>query len=113
MNVLFASSEVFPYSKTGGLADIASFLPKALRKIGHNVTTVTPYYKDIRKYHNELMFLGTKTIYLGLDSTKVNYYLLKNEDEQIGFVENTILKEIIFMGLKMKILDLWCFLMRY
>lgn len=89
MNVLFASSEVFPYSKTGGLADIASFLPKALRKIGHNVTTVTPYYKDIRKYHDELMFLGTKTIYFGLDSTKVNYYLLKNEDEQIVFVENS------------------------
>ena len=39
MNVLFASSEVFPFSKTGGLADIASFLPKALNKIGHNVIT--------------------------------------------------------------------------
>lgn len=89
MNVLFASSEVFPYSKTGGLADIASFLPKALRKIGHNVTTITPYYKDIRKYHDELKFLGTKTIYFGLDSTKVNYYLLKNEEEQIIFVENS------------------------
>lgn len=88
MNVLFASSEVFPFSKTGGLADIASFLPKALNKIGHNVITVTPYYPSIAKYHNDLVYLGTKTIYFGLDNTKVNYYELSDGDNKIIFVQN-------------------------
>ena len=88
MNVLFGSSEVFPFSKTGGLADIASFLPKALNKIGHNVITVTPYYPSIAKYHNDLVYLGTKTIYFGLDNTKVNYYELSDGDNKIIFVQN-------------------------
>jgi len=88
MNVLFASSEVFPFSKTGGLADIASFLPKALNKIGHNVITVTPYYPSIARYHNDLVYLGTKTIYFGLDNTKVNYYELSDGDNKIIFVQN-------------------------
>jgi len=32
--VLFVSSEVYPLAKTGGLADVAGSLPKALHKIG-------------------------------------------------------------------------------
>ena len=28
-NVLFVTSEVFPYSKTGGLADVSNALPQA------------------------------------------------------------------------------------
>lgn len=88
MNVLFASSEVFPFSKTGGLADIASFLPKALNGIGHNVITVTPYYPSIAKYHNDLEYLGTKTVYFGLDNTKVNYYVLNEGSNQTIFVQN-------------------------
>lgn len=32
MNVLFVASEAVPFSKTGGLADVAFALPKALRK---------------------------------------------------------------------------------
>jgi starch synthase len=33
MNILFASSEIFPYAKSGGLADVAQSLPEELRKI--------------------------------------------------------------------------------
>ena len=38
MNILLASSEVFPYSKTGGLADMVGALSKALGADGNNVT---------------------------------------------------------------------------
>ena len=44
MRIVMASSEAVPFSKTGGLADVASSLPKALAELGHEVILVTPYY---------------------------------------------------------------------
>ncbi|HJU41301.1 MAG TPA: glycogen synthase GlgA [Vicinamibacterales bacterium] len=41
------ASEAQPYSKTGGLADVAAALPKALGRLGHDVTLVTPRYRGI------------------------------------------------------------------
>lgn len=41
------ASEVAPYSKTGGLADVASALPRALGRAGHEVTVITPRYRGI------------------------------------------------------------------
>jgi starch synthase len=49
MNVLLASSEVYPYSKTGGLADMVAALGKALARAGHEVRIVTPLYRGIRE----------------------------------------------------------------
>ncbi len=47
MRVLFVSSEVHPFAKTGGLADVAAALPAALREAGHDVVTVMPGYGSI------------------------------------------------------------------
>jgi starch synthase len=47
VKVLFASSEVAPFSKTGGLADVAGALPARLRDAGHDVRTVTPLHRSI------------------------------------------------------------------
>lgn len=44
MRVLFASSEVVPYSKTGGLGDVAGALPRALARLGCDIAVVTPRY---------------------------------------------------------------------
>lgn len=49
MKILLASSEVHPYSKTGGLADMVGALGKALTRAGHEVVIVTPLYRGIRK----------------------------------------------------------------
>jgi starch synthase len=51
MNVLLASSECFPYSKTGGLADMVAALGKALAVDGHQVRIVTPLYRGVREKH--------------------------------------------------------------
>lgn len=47
MNVLIAASEVYPYSKTGGLADMAGALAKTLARAGHEACIVTPLYRGI------------------------------------------------------------------
>ena len=39
------ASEAFPFAKTGGLADVASALPRAIARLGHDVTLVTPRYR--------------------------------------------------------------------
>jgi starch synthase len=48
MKILLASSEVHPYSKTGGLADMVGSIGKALAHAGHTVGIVTPLYSGIR-----------------------------------------------------------------
>ncbi|NOY59799.1 MAG: glycogen synthase GlgA [Calditrichaeota bacterium] len=52
LRILFLSSEVAPFTKTGGLADVSSALPKALFDMGHDVRVLTPKYGSIsdRKY---------------------------------------------------------------
>ena len=47
MRILIASSEAVPFSKTGGLADVASALPKALERAGYEVWLVTPHYPRV------------------------------------------------------------------
>lgn len=47
MKILIISAEVAPFAKTGGLADVAGALPKALRALGHDVRVVMPAYKAI------------------------------------------------------------------
>jgi starch synthase len=42
MDILFVATEIAPYEKVGGLADVVAALPKALRGLGHKVTVVLP-----------------------------------------------------------------------
>ncbi|KAK7271796.1 hypothetical protein RJT34_27996 [Clitoria ternatea] len=44
MNVILAAAECAPWSKTGGLGDVAGSLPKALARRGHRVMVVVPRY---------------------------------------------------------------------
>jgi len=46
LKILFVSSEVHPFSKTGGLADVSASLPHALAELGHDVRILTPGYAD-------------------------------------------------------------------
>lgn len=49
MRILLASSEIWPFAKTGGLADVAGALPKALAKLGIEVRVILPKYKGIEE----------------------------------------------------------------
>ncbi|TAM44100.1 MAG: glycogen synthase, partial [Acidobacteria bacterium] len=45
MRIAHLASEVAPFSKTGGLADVAGALPPALADLGHEVTVVVPAHR--------------------------------------------------------------------
>ncbi len=47
MKILFPVSECVPFAKTGGLADVAQALPKALTQLGHDVSVVMPLYRQV------------------------------------------------------------------
>ena len=58
MKILFATSEVVPFSKTGGLADVSGALPKALSKLGHEVVVVVPFYRVTREKGDDIQRTG-------------------------------------------------------
>jgi starch synthase len=49
MNILFASAEAHPLIKTGGLADVAGSLPRAIRHQRHDIRLVIPAYQSVLK----------------------------------------------------------------
>jgi starch synthase len=49
MKVLIASPEIYPFVKTGGLADVTGALPKAMKKLGIDVRVILPKHKGIEE----------------------------------------------------------------
>jgi starch synthase len=78
MKVLFAASEIFPYAKTGGLADVANSLPCALKKYS-DISRVMPLYG--------FMFVDTFLLYdnftVSLDGGHYGVEIYTKEDEGI------------------------------
>ena len=66
--ILFVTSEVVPFIKTGGLADVSAALPQSLAEMGHEVRIVVPKYGavDDRKYKiHEVVRLKDLTVKIG------------------------------------------------
>lgn len=49
LKILVVSAEVAPFAKTGGLADVAGALPRALSQLGHDVRVLMPWYRQLRQ----------------------------------------------------------------
>lgn len=48
MRILMIASEMVPFAKTGGLADVVGALPKVISRLGHEVRTIIPKYQMVR-----------------------------------------------------------------
>ena len=81
LKCLFVSSEVAPYAKTGGMADVIGALPKKLREQGVDARVVMPYYQSLRGrfLEHDKHFLTSYDVYLGWRIQGVDVYY----DEQI------------------------------
>ena len=63
MKVLFASSEAYPFAMSGGLADVAGALPKALRKRFVGCRIILPLYGTIsEELRNKMTFVCSVTV---------------------------------------------------
>ena len=58
IRILFVTSECAPFSKSGGLADVAFSLPPALQKTGNELAIITPLYQCVwQHFSQELEFV--------------------------------------------------------
>ena len=90
MNILYTASEALPFIASGGLADVAGSLPRAINEEGNDCRVVIPYYGQIKQeLKDKCSYLTNFTVpvawrnqYCGVFTAVVNgvtYYLLDNE----------------------------------
>src|SRR3990172_5284893 len=117
LNILFCSSEVTPFSKTGGLGDVAGSLPKALAEIGCQVRVIAPKYACVSDISAELKKVtnsvtkeyvgGTKSVdsmrgdypivmSLSISSPTINILTGRGSTRRMGKIIRTILSDSPF-----------------
>ena len=91
MKVLYVASEVVPFAKTGGLADVAGSLPQALREEDVDIRVIMPKFGKIDpKYTNAMehvydgeLDVAWRKKYVGLDKYEkdgITYYFVDNQE---------------------------------
>ena len=91
MKVLYVASEAVPFAKTGGLADVAGSLPKALKAEGVDVRVIMPKFGKIPEKFRDAMEhvydgeipVAWRSKFVGLDKLEhdgVTYYFVDNEE---------------------------------
>ena len=95
LKILFVTSEVVPFVKTGGLADVSSALPQKLLELGHEVRIVLPKYGaiDERKFKiHEVVRLKDLTTHIGEKevtfSLRSSFLVGSKARVQIYFLDN-------------------------
>jgi len=89
--VLMVSTEVNPYSKTGGLGDVAGSLPKALRGRGVDIRVVLPKYKNIpAEMIKAARHVVTFTVHLSWRTQEANIYVIDEhgDGDSVYLIEN-------------------------
>ncbi|PAN47190.1 hypothetical protein PAHAL_9G241000 [Panicum hallii] len=91
MNVILVAAECAPWSKTGGLGDVAGALPKALARRGHRVMVVVPKYGD----YKEPQEIGEPRRYqVAGQDMEVKYYHAYVDGVDFVFIDNPIFHHV-------------------
>ncbi len=77
MNILMATSEAFPFAKTGGLADVCGALPIELARLGHQPALIMPAYRKTQYCGQPIEPLGIDFI-VPIGSKMVSGHLLRS-----------------------------------
>ncbi|HDQ44723.1 MAG TPA: glycogen synthase GlgA [bacterium] len=92
LKILMAFSEVAPFAKTGGLADVGGALPKALKDLGHDIRVIMPQYREVneRRYIlRDVIRLQNISVQMGDESLQIQVKsaFLPNSKVQIYFID--------------------------
>ncbi|HBR03902.1 MAG TPA: glycogen synthase GlgA [Ruminiclostridium sp.] len=89
MKVWLASAEAAPFAKTGGLADVAGSLPKALKDLEIDIRVVMPKYSQIdSEFVSRMVFLGQLQVELGWRKQYCGVFHLEYEGIDFYFIDN-------------------------
>lgn len=85
MKICFVASEVAPYAKTGGLADVSAALPAHLGRQGHDVRVFMPLYSkiDFARYDfTPVEFLHHVPLQMGANTFHFSVFVSKLADTE-------------------------------
>jgi starch synthase len=85
LKILLASPEAVPYAKTGGLADVAGALPKALKALGHDIRLIIPLYKHVDKAEFQLKRIGSGSLLVEIAGRKESFDLYEDGRQERDF----------------------------
>ncbi len=92
MKILFAAAEIFPFAKSGGLADMAYALPRAYEQLGHKTTALMPLYAFIDRDQYQIRSLHRSlTLNFGGKSYDVKLYACRYRNLDLLFLYHPIL----------------------
>ncbi len=79
MRIVMCASEVVPFAKTGGLADVAGALPLALEELGHEIIITLPRYKVIQNSKFKIQKLEEDISY-SVIGKQIKVYFIENDN---------------------------------
>nr|XP_043634697.1 granule-bound starch synthase 2, chloroplastic/amyloplastic-like [Erigeron canadensis] len=91
MNVILVAAECTPWSKTGGLGDVAGALPKALAKRGHRVMVVAPRYGNYAELQDTRISRWYK---VNGQDMEAHYYQTYIDGVDFVFIENPMFQNL-------------------
>lgn len=83
--LLFATSEIYPFIKTGGLADVSYSLPRALSQLNIDISIIVPLYKIIDKEKWNIKF--SSEFFISEKKVTLLTTLLPNSEIPVYFVD--------------------------
>ena len=87
MKILYAASEAAPFAKSGGLADVAGALPKALVRDGIDARVVMPLYGDL-KFKDTLTYVTNFSVPVGWRSQYCGLFMAERDGVVFYFIDN-------------------------